>query len=74
MRVTSKGQVTIPLEIRDKLGLTPTSEVKFELLPDGKVCLTRVDKPDRRCTLVGKMRGRATTRLSTDEIMRLTRG
>jgi antitoxin PrlF len=74
MRVTSKGQVTIPLEIRDKLGLEASSEVEFELLPDGKVCLTKADKPDRRRTLVRKMRGRATAGLSTDEIMKLTRG
>ena len=74
MRVTSKGQVTIPLEIRDKLGLETSSEVEFELLPDGKVCLTKADKPDRRRALVRKMRGRATARLSTDEIMKLTRG
>ena len=74
MRITSKGQVTIPIEIRDKLGLSASSEVEFEVLPDGKVCLTSVDKPTRRAALIRKMRGRATTRLSTDEIMRLTRG
>lgn len=74
MRVTSKGQVTIPLEIRDKLGLVASSEVEFELLPDGKVCLTKMDRPDRRRALVKKMKGRATTKLSTDEIMKLTRG
>jgi AbrB family looped-hinge helix DNA binding protein len=74
MRVTSKGQVTIPLEIRDKLGIGASSEVEFELQRDGKVCLTKVDKPARRHALVKKMRGRATTRLSTDKIMKLTRG
>lgn len=74
MRITSKGQVTIPLEIRDKLGLSAGSEVEFELLPDGKVYLTRVDKPARRAAMVKKMKGRATTKLSTDEIMKLTRG
>ena len=74
MRVTSKGQVTIPLEIRDKLGLRASSEVEFELLPDGKVYLTKTERPARRSTLVKKMKGRATTRLSTDEIMKLTRG
>ncbi len=74
MRVTSKGQVTIPLEIRDKLGLRASSEVEFELLPDGKVCLTKVDRPTRRRALVRKMKGKATARLSTDEIMKLTRG
>ena len=74
MRVTSKGQVTIPLEIRDKLGLRASSEVEFEPLPDGKVYLTKTERPARRSALVKKMKGRATTRLSTDEIMKLTRG
>ncbi len=74
MRVTSKGQVTIPLEIRDRLGLRASSEVEFKLLPDGKVYLTKVDRPARRRVLVRKMKGKATARLSTDEIMKLTRG
>ncbi len=74
MRITSKGQVTIPLDIRERLGLSASSEVEFEVLADGKVCLTKADKPERRASLVKKMRGRATTRLSTDEIMKLTRG
>ena len=29
MRITSKGQVTIPVEIRERLGLLPNSEVEF---------------------------------------------
>jgi AbrB family looped-hinge helix DNA binding protein len=29
MRVTTKGQVTIPKEIRDRLGIGPGSEVEF---------------------------------------------
>jgi AbrB family looped-hinge helix DNA binding protein len=29
MRVTEKGQVTIPKEVRDRLGITPGSEVEF---------------------------------------------
>ncbi|MGB7951920.1 MAG: AbrB/MazE/SpoVT family DNA-binding domain-containing protein [Candidatus Binatia bacterium] len=31
MKITSKGQVTIPLEIRQKLGLLPNTEVEFTL-------------------------------------------
>jgi AbrB family looped-hinge helix DNA binding protein len=31
MRITTKGQVTIPVEIREKLGLLPNSEVEFEV-------------------------------------------
>ena len=74
MRVASKGQATIPVEIRDKLRLSASSEVDFEVLPDGRVCLMRVDKTMRRAAPIKKMKGRATTRLSTDEIMKLTRG
>ena len=35
MRITSKGQVTIPAEIRERAGLLPQTEVEFEF--DGKV-------------------------------------
>ena len=34
MRITSKGQVTIPVEIREQLGLTPNTEVEFEVIGD----------------------------------------
>ena len=32
MKITSKGQVTIPVEIREKLALLPNSEVEFEIV------------------------------------------
>lgn len=35
MRVTTKGQVTIPKEIRDRLGIGPGSEVDFVITDDG---------------------------------------
>ena len=35
MRVTTKGQVTIPKEIRDRLGIVPGSEVEFVPTEDG---------------------------------------
>jgi AbrB family looped-hinge helix DNA binding protein len=38
MRITSKGQVTIPQEIREKAGLLPGSEVEFEYA-DGQVVI-----------------------------------
>ena len=31
MRITSKGQVTIPIEIREKMGFLPETEVKFKI-------------------------------------------
>jgi AbrB family looped-hinge helix DNA binding protein len=74
MRVTSKGQVTIPLEIRERLGLLPGCEVEFTVL-DSEVRLRKV-KGDRRRgrAIVEHLRGRGTIRMTTDEIMALTRG
>lgn len=74
MRVTSKGQVTIPLDIRKALGLVPSSEVEF--VRDGDRVWLRKQAPGaaRGYSLVERMRGRASTCMSTEDIMRLTRG
>jgi len=73
-KVTTKGQVTIPLEIRERLGIHPGSVVTFELTDGGVVLRKREDGGGRGAALVARLRGRATTRMTTDEIMRLTRG
>jgi AbrB family looped-hinge helix DNA binding protein len=73
MRITSKGQVTIPIEIRERLGLHAGTEVDFSIQGDA-VRLTRAKTArGRGRDLVDRLRGRATGPLSTDEIMRLTR-
>lgn len=72
MRVTSKGQVTIPQEVRRQLGIEPGTEVEFEV-HDGVVRLVRRPAGDGKA-LVKRMRGRARVSMSTDEIMALTRG
>ena len=75
MRITSKGQVTIPIEIREKLGLLPNTEVEFEVR--GNAAQIRKAKRatlSRGRMIVEHLRGRATAGLSTDEIMALTRG
>ncbi|MHB8483474.1 MAG: AbrB/MazE/SpoVT family DNA-binding domain-containing protein [Nitrospiria bacterium] len=73
MRVTSKGQVTIPLEIREKAGLLPHTEVEFELV-NSKVILKKMDqKQTRGEELIKRMRGKATLKMTTEEIMKLTR-
>jgi len=74
MRITSKGQVTIPQPIRERLGLLPYSEVEFELEHDS----VRIRKAHRTSArgdaVVARARGTATSRLTTDEILALTRG
>lgn len=74
MRITSKGQVTIPKPIRDRLGLVPDSEVEFEVVGDA-VCMRKAPGGQRRGRrLVDHMRGKGTVRMTTDEIMALMRG
>jgi AbrB family looped-hinge helix DNA binding protein len=76
MRITSKGQVTIPAEIRERAGLLPHTEVEFKF--DGKaVRIVRAQsgkKPGRGGRIVAHLRGRGDVAMSTDEIMALTRG
>jgi AbrB family looped-hinge helix DNA binding protein len=74
MRVTSKGQVTIPIEVRQKAGLLPDTEVEF-VVRGSTVIVKKAEKTPRRGRrLLTIMRGKATKRLGTDEIMALTRG
>ena len=76
MRITSKGQVTIPVEIRERAGLLPNTEVDF-VLEGGAVRIVRARPgraPSRGEAAVRRLRGSATVRMSTDAIMALTRG
>lgn len=75
-QVTSKGQVTIPKKVREFLGIKPGTVVEFEPIADGRVVIvaagrkTRKSKPSRFAAL----RGTATVKMTTREIMALTRG
>ena len=75
MRITTKGQVTIPLEIRTKLGLLPHCEVVFELDRDSVRIRKAKGTMSRGERLLDLMR-RAKPRpgMTTDQIMALTRG
>lgn len=75
MRITSKGQVTIPIEIRERMGLLPNTEVRFEVEGNAVRILREEKAPGGRGQrLLKQMRGRATSKMSTEEIMALTRG
>lgn len=70
MRVTQKGQVTIPSRVREALGIRPGSQVEFELDEHGARLIV-----DRRLAAeeVARMRGAGDVELTTDEILGLTR-
>ena len=77
MKITSKGQVTIPVEIRERLGLLPNSEVEFEVVGQA-VRIRKVRRAEltgrRGKSIVQRLRGRGSVRMTTDEILALTRG
>lgn len=72
--LTSKGQVTVPKNVRDFLGIGPGSKVTFELTPGGDVVLRPLASRRPRRSPFARLRGSATVKMRTDEIMRLTRG
>lgn len=74
MRLNSKGQVTIPADLRRKHHLHEGDEV--EVLEDGATLrIVRVKSSRSRGERLARgMRGKATTTMSTDELMDLLRG
>jgi AbrB family looped-hinge helix DNA binding protein len=75
-RITSKGQVTIPHDIRTKYGLLPHTAVHFAI-QHGKIVLIKeaasTSRNSRGKELIRRMSGKPTLGMTTDEIMRLTR-
>jgi AbrB family looped-hinge helix DNA binding protein len=72
MNVTTKGQVTIPLKLRTKYGITETTEVDF-VEDQGRIYLVKLDDSSRSRSRFEKLRGISKSSMSTDEIMKLTR-
>lgn len=76
MRITSKGQVTIPQAIRERAGFLPGTELEFTIGDDGIVrVLRRHNQPENPALIsaIAKLRGRADTGMTTENIMALTR-
>ena len=75
MRITSKGQVTIPQDIRERLGFLPLSEVQFDVVGDSVRIRKARGKNTRGQMLLDRLRGSAPKPgMTTDQIMALTRG
>lgn len=74
MRVTDKGQVTIPKELRDRFGIGAGSEVEF-VDADGELVVRKVETAERRGDrIAARLRGRGDVPVTTDDLMALTRG
>jgi AbrB family looped-hinge helix DNA binding protein len=76
VQITTKGQVTIPQEIRNRLGLLPHTKVEFEIAGDHALIRKARRQPGesaRGRLALEVLRGTADTRMSTDEILAMTR-
>jgi AbrB family looped-hinge helix DNA binding protein len=75
MKITSKGQVTIPIEIRERLGLLPNTEVEFRLQGNtARLVKISASRSHRRGTeIIDRLQGKANVKMTTDQILALTR-
>ena len=69
MRITEKGQVTIPKPIRERYGLYPGTEIRF-VERERRVVVEKAQATDAW----QRYRGFLKLRRRTDEVMRLLRG
>jgi len=74
VKITSKGQVTIPLEFRTQFGFLPHTEIDFVAERSGLRIVKAKGSNKKGSGLIDRMRGKGSSRLTTDEIMKLTRG
>jgi AbrB family looped-hinge helix DNA binding protein len=73
MRITSKGQVTIPQEIREKLGLHPNTEVDFAIERGAAVIRAKKGKPTIGRMTVERMKQGPKMKMSSKELLALLR-
>lgn len=73
--LTSKGQVTIPKQIRDALNLAPGCAVDFAVNREGEVVIHKADaRPSRKSDRFEAARGKADVKWRTVDLMALLRG
>jgi len=73
MRVTAEGQITIPLDVQNRTGIGPGTEVEFVEEKD-RVYLKVVNRSERINEVIQRMTGAGDVQMTTDEILALTRG
>ncbi|PCJ25494.1 MAG: AbrB family transcriptional regulator [Rickettsiales bacterium] len=73
MKVSTKGQVTIPFDIRNKLGLLPHTEILMKTKGTQVIIEKKAGTVSRGQYVLNRMVGKASVKMSTDEIMKITR-
>jgi len=72
MKIDTEGKITIPPEIQNQLKLRPGTEVKLEVIGD-TLQIRKLQNSNRGKEIIAAIRGKATNRLTTNDIMQLTR-
>ena len=70
MQITERGQVTIPLKIREQLGFRPHTEVEFSI-ENGQLILRK--KHEVALSRLADIYGKKQFQRSTDDLMKLLR-
>jgi AbrB family looped-hinge helix DNA binding protein len=73
-RLTIKGQITVPKELRDAFGWEAHTELQFQQLSDGVKLISSPKQRSRGSKIVERLRGSGNRKQSTDQIMSMTRG
>lgn len=76
MKINARGQISISSELRQKLGLKPGTEVEFEIVAQGLLIHKKhqQDKAEQIQSQIELMSGQGDIDISTDQVLRLTRG
>ena len=72
MKISPNGQITIPPDIQEQLGLLPGTEIQLEVIGE-TLQLRKQPIANQGAELIAALRGKATRSLTTDDIMQLTR-
>ncbi len=72
MKISPNGQITIPTDIQERLGLLPGTEIQLEVIGE-TLQLRKQPIANQGAELIAALRGKATRSVTTDDIMQLTR-
>jgi AbrB family looped-hinge helix DNA binding protein len=72
MKISPNGQITIPPDIQEQLGLLPGTEIQLKVIGD-TLQLRKQPIANQGAEVIAALRGKATRSLTTDDIMQLTR-
>ena len=72
MKIDIDGKIAVPPDVQEQLGFLPGTEIQLEVRGD-TLQIHRPKRSDRGTQLIAAIRGKATSCLTTNDIMQLNR-